>query len=420
MSLLLRNNAISTNNTMVDTTTSHSHHHHNNQVTVIVLEDEASERLSEGRRASCPSLGGPAKHFNKKSRRRRSLWGRLFRSSSSSSRATSNRSLSTAVTSDVRSTTRSCLSCQDSMVSYDEEEEEDDEPSTTTDDEEEDESTNVAVPLVWLEEEDACATTVPQEEQELTDCCEPVESSLTDNENDTNDCLEVCACHSYCGGGISSSTAVGEEDEASPSKEPASSSQEAFLDVPRLLEQAEMAYLAGDRQRCLEIYETVLQSSPSEHSPNYLDPVQRANLCYACTRLASDPVQALRYAKRELAWTKRATRSSCGSDTNTATTTATLAVSKCYHELARIAKTGLGESDLALRYYRTALRLEEAAYRNILELARIKNEDIHDSDTTMAMAAAKQEVLQNIQETKGCIGRILFEQGKVKEALWML
>jgi len=164
----------------------------------------------------------------------------------------------------------------------------------------------------------------------------------------------------------------------------------------------------------------VLQSSPSEHSPNYLDPVQRANLCYACTRLASDPVQALRYAKRELAWTKRATRRSCGSDTNTATTTATLAVSKCYHEIARIARNGLGDSEQALRYYRTALRLEEAAYRDILELARIKNEDIHDSDTTMAMAAAKQEVLQNIQETKGCIGRILFEQGKVKEALWML
>ena len=68
---------------------------------------------------------------------------------------------------------------------------------------------------------------------------------------------------------------------------------------------------------------------------------------------------------------------------------------------------GLGESDRAIKFYRKALRIEEQVYRSITAVGT-------------ARTAQAQEILQHIQETKECIGRILFEKGNIAEALGML
>lgn len=316
-------------------------------VTVIVMEDEASERLLE---ASCRKHG---------SIKKKSIWKRLFRGSERSARSLSSRTAATSSSSSNLAYTRNIsFSCQDSVLSFDESDE--------------DLLSNEHVSLLAEETEAAL-----RREPAPTDEAAP-------EAGESIDCIEVCACNSFF--------TVG-DDEEEPSSEPLSRESQQ-IDVTLLLEDAQEAARAGENRRSLDTYQEVLSRQNLGFTP-----IQMANLCYACTRLSyqlQEPETALHYAERELAYTLKISKGR-----------PTMAVSKCYHELARISRDGLGESDRALKFYKKALRIEDQVYRSITA-----------EGTTRTSQA--QEVLQHIRETKGCIGRILFEQGKVQEALWML
>ena len=316
-----------------------------NNVTVIVMEDETSERLLE---ATC------GKHHEILDKRKKSLWKRLFRGSERSARSLGSRTAATSGSSSnpARYSVRNLSSSShDSVLSCDDE-----------DDNNYVFSANLSF-LALSEQNDA---ELPQQ-----DCM---------------DCAEICECNSF-------STELAEQDEPSIAE---LNDVHQPLDVLALLEESQAARVAGDYGRALDLYERVLSL---EHNLQ-LTLIQMANLCYACTRLAfqlHDYHAALHYAERELGYTLQICQGR-----------PTMAVSKCYHELARISRVGLGESDSALKFYKKALRIEHQVY-----------ESITAQGTTVRTTPA-QEVLQHIQETKGCIGRILFEKGNVEEALWML
>jgi len=318
-----------------------------NNVTVIVMEDEASERLLE---ASCSKDGN--------NRKKKSIWKRFFRGSERSARSLGSRTAATSSSSNLANTRNLSFNCQDSVLSFDDENDDD----------------------LMLSNENF---TMLAEGTVMDLMPAPVPNVAALEERDNIDCVEVCPRNSYY--------TVDEEDE-SPS-EPFSPETQP-IDVSILLEDAQEAARTGENRRSLDIYQEVLSRQDLDFTP-----IQMANLCYACTRLAyqlHEPETALRYAKRELAYTLKISKRR-----------PTMAVSKCYHELACICRDGLGESDRALKFYKKALRIEDRIYQSITAQG-------------MTSTSQAQEVLQHIQETKGCIGRILFEQGKVKEALWML
>lgn len=167
----------------------------------------------------------------------------------------------------------------------------------------------------------------------------------------------------------------------------------------QMLKEAQQAQGVGDYCRCLELYQNLLTDIRKDsYQSKQGDLIQLANLCYACTRLATqiqEPDHALWFAEQELWYTLQLSQGR-----------ATLAVSKCQHELGRIARTGLGESERALYYYKQALRTERTVYQRKM--------------SERACPASIVEVRQHIQETKECIGRILFELGKIPEAIGML
>ena len=319
-----------------------------NTVTVIVMEDEASARLLEG---SCSE-----RSMDKK---KKSLWKRLFSASERSARSLGSRTAYTSGSSSNRASLSArnlSSSCHDSVLSCDDEDDD----------------------CLFCPDESFAALTTEQEEVLQS----PQSDGEQESENDVVDCADVCAVNSF--------SAIAGPD--TPPEEELND-ESRLLNAEALLEEAQAARIEGDNRRALDLYERVLFQELD------FSPIQMANLCYACTWLAfhlQEPRAALHYAKRELAYTLQISQEQ-----------PTMAVSKCYHELARISRVGLGESDRAIKFYRKALRIEEQVYRSITAVGT-------------ARTAQAQEILQHIQETKECIGRILFEKGNIAEALGML
>lgn len=321
-----------------------------NAVTVIVMEDEASARLLEG--VSC--------HDHGMDKKKKSLWKRLFSASERSARSLGSRTVNTSGSCSNRASLSArnfSSSCHDSVLSCDDEDDDD---------------------LFYPNESFASHMTEQEEVLQSPQSC-----SQQELENDIVEFVDVCAVNSF-------SAILAGQDEL---PEGEVNGESRLINTLTLLEEAESARLEGDYRRSLDLYERVLSQEFD------LSPVQMANLCYACTWLAfhlQEPRNALFYAKRELGYTQLISQGR-----------PTMAVGKCYHELARISRVGLGESDRAIKFYRKALRIEEQVYRSVTAQGAAR--------TTQA-----QEILQHIQETKECIGRILFEKGNIAEALGML
>lgn len=90
---------------------------------------------------------------------------------------------------------------------------------------------------------------------------------------------------------------------------------------------------------------------------------------------------------------------------------------KVLDNMAKVAQRGLGEAALAHKYTKAALHLRITVYRQLIQQNQRQDaEQRHDPATARRLLEAKAAV----QETKRNLGRILFEEGHVNQAVQMM
>lgn len=142
-------------------------------------------------------------------------------------------------------------------------------------------------------------------------------------------------------------------------------------------------------QEALTIYQTLLDASVTI--------TDRANILYSCGQIASrikDYERALGFFQQELHML------SCNP---------TLAA-RIYREVAIIYKQAYGDLDKAMYYYQQARTAESFVYKTLLA------ENIDDNKRSSS-AKKIQDILNQMRETKECIGRIYYEQGDLSKAV---
>jgi tetratricopeptide (TPR) repeat protein len=143
----------------------------------------------------------------------------------------------------------------------------------------------------------------------------------------------------------------------------------------------------------------------------------QANLLYTCGKLSvslNQFQQAVDYYRRELEIT---VKTSHGHNN--------LAVARIYHELARVSRKGLGDSEQALGYYQEALHIETAVLKALSAATAScpscrSGHSRNKAKYCEEHAPRVQEVLQQIQDTKRSMGRIHFEQGDLDQAVRLM
>ena len=184
--------------------------------------------------------------------------------------------------------------------------------------------------------------------------------------------------------------------------------------------QADIWGRTGRVEESLEAYQRILQHSlgqqqqqqhPNNHSPPTAD---QANMLYACGKLSVRLCryeEALEYYQRELKVTRAVTSGH-----------ARLAVARIHHEMARVSKEGMGDSEQALGYYKQAHAVERLVYQSlqvaVQECSSCRccsngKQTVH----CVTHESRTQEVAQQMQDTKRNMGRIHFELGDLDQAV---
>jgi tetratricopeptide (TPR) repeat protein len=230
--------------------------------------------------------------------------------------------------------------------------------------------------------------------------------------------------------GNSSVTSIPEWEEGDNCGEAEDNEELDNLTIEELLDRASALSIEKEYRQALTMYQHVFQRrrcSPDATSSS--QPADMANLCFACTKLCerlSDFEMAMQYAQYELEYTQQIQQQS-------------LAVARCYHELATLSKYGLGNLEEALSYYQKAFTVEQACWEQANRAARecpqcspkprrmkrggtpsfgyCNNSNHHFCDQHQA---ALEEVEYWMRESKNCIGRTSFELGYLDRALEML
>jgi tetratricopeptide (TPR) repeat protein len=174
----------------------------------------------------------------------------------------------------------------------------------------------------------------------------------------------------------------------------------------------------GMARKSLTEYQAILAHCENcEQGESNNSCADQANLLYTCGKLSvslNQCQQAVDYYRRELEITAK---TSHGHNN--------LAVARIYHELARVSRKGLGESEQALGYYQEALHMETTVLKALsaatasCPLCR-SGHSRNQSKYCEQHAPRVQEVLQQIQDTKRSMGRIHFEQGDLDQAVRLM
>jgi tetratricopeptide (TPR) repeat protein len=161
-------------------------------------------------------------------------------------------------------------------------------------------------------------------------------------------------------------------------------------------------------------YQGILAHCESDSNDNNNSSADQANLLYTCGKLSVSLNQfgaAVEYYRRELEITVQTAE---GTGDNNC-----LAVARIYHELARVSVKGLGDSVQALGYYREALQVEMAVWKE-LSAATASCPLCRKTNYCASHVLHVQEVQQQIQDTKRSMGRIHFEQGDLDQAVRLM
>ena len=157
--------------------------------------------------------------------------------------------------------------------------------------------------------------------------------------------------------------------------------------------QAEVLGRQGKYSESLATYQSVLRAYEQDVTAG--DCVLCARLYYTCGRLSvylKHFEQAIDYYTKELQLTRAILKDS-------------LSVARIYHELARVAKEGIGDWERALGYLQQAFLIEVEVWKN----ARNASSKEHQDDFA--------DVTAQMNDTKKCMGKILFALGRIDEAI---
>jgi tetratricopeptide (TPR) repeat protein len=389
----------------------------------------------------------------KKKKKKKSLWGRFFSSSSSTwshSYDTSNGSITqqtiaTTTSTSVRSvrTGMGPPTIIDRLVSdnrYDEQENDDDPDGTTAEEEDPDGSiTDTSLNDLLLE--DTPHQQQQRREEEKDSLASPshlqrphstIRSGRRRNRSNSNHMSDITMMWHDGNTSVTSIPEWEEEPSSEVGGETDDGEESDDLTIEELLDRASALSIQKEYRKALNMYQHAFhrRRCSFENASSFPHPADMANLCFACTKLCerlSDFEMAMQYAQCELEYTQQIQQQS-------------LAVARCYHELAKLSKYGLGNLEEALSYYQKAYTVEQACWEQARRVAREcpqcsrkprqkkrggmpatgycnynNNNNLCDHHQT-----ALEEVEYWMRESKNCIGRTSFELGYLDRALEML
>jgi tetratricopeptide (TPR) repeat protein len=195
-------------------------------------------------------------------------------------------------------------------------------------------------------------------------------------------------------------------------------------DCRELLSRADECSSVGDYETALSHYEQVLeellvsspgqqQQQPKEEAAAAADPSLVATLCYACAKLAVKLQRydaAVHYYLQEVHYQSQRQRD------DEECLDALSAVSRCYHDVARIQQFERCDPSQALLHYGTAWHVERALAKALKRQVAACAECGRDRGCPQH-APLLEEISHRLQETSACMGRILFEQGNLEQAM---
>ena len=196
------------------------------------------------------------------------------------------------------------------------------------------------------------------------------------------------------------------------------------------------AAVIREEEASLERFQQMLQRDD-------LTSIDQINLLYALGRLSAKMgryEQALEYHQAELELTQEVVDETAKQGTVGAVVVAKNAeggeepeaahendaVARVLDGMARIAKQGLGNLDLAMNYHKEAMKIRQALHGRILEEAKqcrhcASRRQTHGSTAFCRMhGRALRDTVKTMEETKQNMGRILFEQGQVNQAVQLI